>query len=60
MSDLSTKANGANKVTSATETKANAKTEVLKKEVFSTILESNAEKRIKNLEFKSCIIRTSI
>lgn len=50
MSDLTTKANGANKVTSATETKANAKTEVMKKENFSTILESNAEKRIKNLD----------
>lgn len=50
MSDLTTKANGANKVTSATDTKANAKTEVLKKENFSTILETNAEKRIKNLD----------
>lgn len=50
MNDLKTKANGEKKVSSATTTKANAPQEPTKKETFPPILETSAEKRIKNLE----------
>lgn len=50
MSTLDHKANGAKAVTPATDTKANAKTEILKVETKPIILETTAEKRIKNAE----------
>lgn len=50
MSDLTIKANGAKKVTPATETKANAKAETQKNDAKLPKLETTAEKRIRNLE----------
>lgn len=50
MNDLTTKANGVKTVTPATEPKANTKTEKLKSEDKKIILETTAEKRLKNLE----------
>lgn len=50
MSDLQTKANGANKVTPATDPKENAKSANGKSENIFPKLETSAEKRIKNLE----------
>ncbi len=50
MNDLTTKANGAKTVTPATEPKANTKTEKLKSEDKKIIIETTAEKRLKNLE----------
>lgn len=50
MSDLQTKANGAKTVTSATDTKANAKTQNEKKPELKPILETKAEKRLKNFD----------
>lgn len=50
MNDLTTKANGAKTVTPATDAKANGKTEISKVEAKKLILETTAEKRLKNLE----------
>ncbi|MGV8914399.1 MAG: hypothetical protein ACOH1X_03010 [Kaistella sp.] len=50
MNDLTTKANGEKKVSSATEPKANAKSENTKSVSVLPKLETSAEKRIKNLE----------
>lgn len=50
MNDLKEKTAEAKKVTSATDPKANAKTEVAKVGGLIPILETSAEKRIKNLE----------
>ena len=50
MNELTTKATEAKKVPSATDTKANVKSENAKKESLKPILEGSAEKRIKNLE----------
>ncbi|WP_051889966.1 hypothetical protein [Chryseobacterium vrystaatense] len=50
MNDLTTKANGANKVTLATDTTANAKNETKKNDVKPIIFDTTAEKRIKNNE----------
>lgn len=58
MNDLKEKANGEKKVSSATDTKANAQTQIVKKEGITPILEGNAEKRIKNLQlFESICIK---
>lgn len=50
MNDLTTKANGAKTVTPATDAKTNGKTEISKVEAKKLILETTAEKRLKNLE----------
>lgn len=50
MTELTTKANGAKIVTPATETKANAKSDIAKTDLKMPKLETTAEKRIKNLE----------
>lgn len=50
MNDLTTKANGAKAVPPATATKANAKTTNAKKEEMKPILETKAEKRLKNFD----------
>lgn len=50
MNDLTTKANGEKKVSSATDPKANAKSENTKSVSVLPKLETSAEKRIKNLE----------
>lgn len=50
MNDLTTKANGEKKVTPATDTKANAKSENAKSTTILPKLETTAEKRIKNLQ----------
>ncbi|MFC7345957.1 hypothetical protein ACFQO9_04400 [Chryseobacterium zhengzhouense] len=50
MNTLSQQANGAKKVTPATDEKANTKNEISKVEAKSIILETTAEKRIKNAE----------
>jgi hypothetical protein len=50
MNDLTTKANGAKKVTSATEKTANAENEITKNDMKPIIFETTAEKRIKNNE----------
>ena len=50
MNDLTTKANGEKKVSSATDQKANAKSENTKSVSVLPKLETSAEKRIKNLE----------
>lgn len=57
MSELTTKANGAKKVTPATEPQANAKPTNVKNEVSSIKIETTAEKRIKNLEHFEKICR---
>lgn len=50
MNDLTTKANGTKTVLPATEPKANTKTDNSKVDAKKLILETTAEKRLKNLE----------
>ena len=50
MNDLNTKANGAKKVTPATDTPANAVNDTAKNDTKPIIFETTAEKRIKNNE----------
>ena len=50
MTDLTTKANGVKTVTAVSETKANNKTEKMKVDEKKLIIETTAEKRLKNLE----------
>ncbi|KNB60966.1 hypothetical protein [Chryseobacterium sp. Hurlbut01] len=50
MNDLNIKANGLKKVNPATDTKANGKSENSKLDAKALILDTTAEKRIKNLE----------
>ncbi|GEM_PF-3489285 len=50
MNDLTKKANGAKTVTPATETKVNEKEKISKNTLQTVILETTAEKRLKNLE----------
>lgn len=50
MNELNTKANGAKKVTPATATETNTKPQNAKNEQMNLILESKAEKRLKNFD----------